>query len=89
MPCFRVMRNSQPIAEHSLKPEIKGKEHGITYEPLFGYAEAVVAAGLDLEKLYAGVYSNSFLGFVLAWYANHKLVQIHIEDANFRKPKRR
>lgn len=82
------MRNSQPIADHPIKKEVKGNDPGIEYEPLFGYAEAVVAGNLDLEKLYKGEYTNGFLGFVLAWYKNHNLVQTHIQDANT-KPKRK
>lgn len=81
------MRNSQPIQTHPLKPDIRGKPHGIEYDPLFGYAEAIVAANLDLEKLYNGSYSNEFLGFVLSWHINHKLVMMHVEDANYKAVK--
>lgn len=74
--------------EHPLKPEVKGKAHGITYDQSFDEAEAIVAAGLDLERYYLGMYSGKFVGFVLSWHRNHKLVQIHIDDANYRRPKK-
>lgn len=73
---------------HPLKKEVRGKATGIDYEPLFGYAEAVVAANLSLKDLYEGKYSPGFLGFVLAWYRNHNLVETHVQDANYVRPKK-
>lgn len=78
------------MTEVPLKKEVKGKPHGITFEPLFGMAEAVVAAGPCLEKLMPaemvynsdGSYSDTYIGFVIAWYKAHNLVEAHIRDAN-------
>lgn len=84
------MRHDQPITEVPLKKEVKGKPHGITFEPLFGMAEAVVAAGPCLEKLMPaemvynddGSYSDTYIGFVISWYKAHNLVEAHVRDAN-------
>lgn len=73
--------------DHPLKKEVKGVDPGITQESLFTQAEAIVAAGGDLEKLYKGDYSPGFIGFAVAWYSNHNLVIKHIEDANTKKRK--
>lgn len=76
------------IVKHPLKKEVRGNDAGIDYEPLFGYAEAVVAANLSLEKLFYGQYPAAFLGFVLAWYKNHNLVELHVRDANTKRSRK-
>ena len=76
-----------------LKKEVKGNPHGITFEPLFGMAEAVVAAGESLPKLLPaemvynpdGSYSDTYIGFAISWYKNHNLIESHVRDANTKR----
>lgn len=80
-----MTRNGVPIADHPLKKEVKGVDPGIEFELLFGQAEAIVAAGLNLHDFWNGVYSNRFIGFVMAWHKNHNLVGLHVQDANTKR----
>lgn len=62
---------------------------GIRYSQYFEAYEAIVAAGLDLEKYEKGEYDHGFLARVIAWHRGHVMVRQHSEDAVNRRMRRK
>lgn len=75
---FDVRRHGVPIADVPLRGTVNPD---ITYSQSFSEWEAGTAAGLDMWAWEAGIYPPAFKARVLAWYAGHRLVNLHSDAA--------
>lgn len=80
------MRNGKPIQKVGLRDAV---DTGIQYNLYFETYEAVVAAGLDLERYERGGYDASFVARVVAWHRAHKMIEQHSEQAVAQHMKRK
>jgi hypothetical protein len=48
----------------------------------------VIAAGLDVERLYYSEYDGHFLAHVVAWWRAHNLIAVHQADAQNEQARR-
>jgi hypothetical protein len=82
-----VKRGQTPIHEAAGLLNHKGKDAGIDASIAFTEWEACHGAGLDLWQWENGLYPARFKAKVIAWYEAHRLVEVHVRDAN--APKRK
>ena len=75
---FQVTRNNEPIGSYPLKNAVNT---GLSWSNAYSEIDAVIAAGLSLEKYLKGEYDVRTIEYAIAWHATSRQIQSHQNDA--------
>lgn len=83
---FKVTRNGFPIDEVKISGGINA---GIDYSFMYLEYDACIAGNCDPWKWWNNEYSKDFKAHIVAWHIDHRLINVHTEDAINRKMKQK